>query len=260
MKPLGALIVLFLFLSGTGVRAQSTKDASSSEQAGGIFRLDPRRPFVYLKFDHIGQGERHADNEPSTRVWLHLVNNCRLPIIVRGGQPIDGGAPGEISIDSVVRPNLPIFTTISIPPPQPDVPQLPNLLAEPGQAPPVSNSPQNPPATPSTSSEDDEAYMPAGYPPTDVVSIKTILPGREILFSVPVNFVSKKWHFEINFNFGPEQANEGVPEELFFTDPNVRGQVEMTLSYGLQDVPSQYQNEVEKLNQQQLKDRKTTSR
>src|SRR5690348_18420652 len=101
MRALGALVIAFL-LAAIGLHAQKANPTASLEQAGKTFRLDPRWPFVYLKFDHIGAGKRLNNNEPSTRIWLHLVNNCRLPIVVRGGQPIDGGLQGEVSIDNVV--------------------------------------------------------------------------------------------------------------------------------------------------------------
>lgn len=234
--------------------------STSSEHGSKTFRLDSRWPFVYLKFDHIGPGRRQADDEPSTRIWLRLVNNCRLPIVVRGGQGINGGAPGEIVINNVVRLNPPVLTITPSPSPILDHPPLPTALGEPGHAAHMNKSSPNPPVTQPKTSGDDEAYMPVGYPPPDVVSTETIMPSREVLFSVPVNFVSKKWHFEITFNFASEQVDERIPEELFFVDPNVRGQVGMSVSYGLDDVPTQYQNEVEKLNEKfQTKDSKMAS-
>jgi len=90
--------------------------------------------------------------------------------------------------------------------------------------------------------------MPLGYPPFDVVSTVTIPPGGNVLFSVPVNFVTKKWHFEISFGLDSEQPGEGIPEQLAFVDPGVRGSVELTLSYGFYDLPMEHRDAVEKLN------------
>jgi hypothetical protein len=250
MKPLGSLIAVLLLVA-VSLQAQKAEPPTSSDQAAKTFRLDPRWPFVYLKFDHIGTGERVNDQQPTTRIWLHLINNCRLPLVVRGGQPVDGGLPGEVFIDNVVRLNPPIngiasFSTEI----EPDHPPI-ATLTEPGQPPnqkrPANDRPANSKAR-AKPVEDDEAFMPLGYPSFDVVSTETILPGGEVLFSVPVNFVTRKWHFEISFDLGSEQPDERIPEELAFVDPYVRGHVEMVLSYGFYDLPKEHRDEVEKLN------------
>jgi hypothetical protein len=95
--------------------------------------------------------------------------------------------------------------------------------------------------------------MPLGYPSGDVANTETIMPGADVLFSVPVNFVTKKWHFEINISFDSERTDERIPEQKSFADPNVRGHVEMTLSYGFYDLPGEYRDEVEKLSQKPQK-------
>jgi hypothetical protein len=252
MRALGTLVIASLLVV-IGLRAQKANPAAPSEQVSKTFRLDPRWPFVYLKFDHIGAGKRRSDNEPSTRIWLHLVNNSRLPIVVRGGQPIDGGLQGEVSIDNVVRLNPPIYGLLSASTPtEPDLRPVATTLTEPGQRPNPNDSSSTSP-TQSKSSRDDEASMPVGYPSFDVVSTDTIMPGTDVLFSVPANFVTKKWHFEINVSFGSEGTDERIPEQSSFVDSNVRGHVEMTLSYGFYDLPKEYQDEVEKFNQEPQK-------
>ena len=70
-----------------------------------------------------------------------------------------------------------------------------------------------------------------------------------MLFSIPVNFVTKKWHFEISFDLDSEQPHDdGIPERSAFVNPNVRGQVELTLSYGFYDLPKEHQEEVDEIN------------
>lgn len=64
-----------------------------------------------------------------------------------------------------------------------------------------------------------------------------------------VNFVTKKWHFEIDISFDSERSNESIPEHSSFVDPNARGHLDMTLSYDFYDLPTEYQSQVEKLNQ-----------
>lgn len=91
--------------------------------------------------------------------------------------------------------------------------------------------------------------MPLGYLSPDVLSYEKIMPGANVLFSVPVNFVTPKWHFEIRFMLGSENSERSIPEQLFFADPDVRGQVETILSYGFRDLPKEHQAQVESLNQ-----------
>jgi hypothetical protein len=251
MRVVGTL-ALAILLAAIALQAQKASPVVSTAQTGRTFRLDTRSPFVYLKFDHIGSGQRMNPNEPPTRIWLHLVNNCQLPIVVRGGQPIDGGMPGEVSIDNVVRLNPPLWGLIVGNPLEPDLPPVATTLTEPGQQPNAKDSSKNLPATSPTQSRldgDIETSMPVGYASPDVVSTETILPGSDLLFSVPVNFVTKKWHFEIGITLDSERADERSPEHLSFVDPKVRGHVDITLSYGFYDLPREHQDEVEKLNQ-----------
>src|ERR1700688_3413551 len=59
--------------------------ASPQSQKSGnrnSFVINPNRPYVYLKFDHIGKGIQRWESEPTSRIWLLLTNNCRLPITV----------------------------------------------------------------------------------------------------------------------------------------------------------------------------------
>jgi hypothetical protein len=51
-------------------------------QAPAPFVRDANRPFVYLKFDPIGTGVRRSDHEPSSRIWLQLVNNCNVQVVL----------------------------------------------------------------------------------------------------------------------------------------------------------------------------------
>jgi hypothetical protein len=246
MRPLKSLVLCFVV--ATCLQAQKAENAAPADQAVQTFRLDPHWPFVYLKFDHIGEGVRMNDQEPSKRIWLHLVNNCRLPIVVPGGQEVPGGLKGEVSIDGVVRPNPPLNGVVSFSTRiEPDISPIATTPTETGQRP-----NQKSPAKPKTQSKptgDGEAPMPLGYPSPDVVSTETIMPGADVLFSIPVNFVTKNWHFEIDFSLDSEVAGEGIPEHSFFVNQSVRGEIEIALSYGFWDIPEEHQAEIEKLNQ-----------
>jgi len=246
MRAFKSLLLYFVVVAAC-LQAQKAKDGAPALQTAQTFRLDPQWPLVYLKFDHIGQGMRMNDQEPSTRIWLRLINNCRLPIVVSGGRQAEGGLQGEIYVDNLVRLNPPsngVFALDSQV--EPDSPVIATTLTDPGQ-PPNRKNPTNvkPQAKPTG---DDEPRMPAGYPSSDIVSTETILPGAGVLFSVPVNFVTKKWHFEITFHLGPEASDGRIPEGSAFVNRDVRGQVEMILSYNFWDLPEEHQAEVEKLN------------
>jgi hypothetical protein len=69
-------IVLLLCVVSATLVAQSTKTNKGS-------LINVNRPFVYVKFDHIGPGARRSVDEPNSRIFLRLTNNCRIPILVR---------------------------------------------------------------------------------------------------------------------------------------------------------------------------------
>ena len=64
----------------------------------GSFVIDPNRPYVYLKFDHIGSGIPRDESEPKTRIWLRVMNNCKIGIVVRENGTPDGSPGGERQI------------------------------------------------------------------------------------------------------------------------------------------------------------------
>src|ERR1700723_1613391 len=82
------LSLFTLLLCSVSVRlpAQSTAEG---------FVIDPNRPYLYLKFDHIGRAIPRWKREPSTRTWLQLTNNCRVPVVVDTYAPPDGSPEEE---------------------------------------------------------------------------------------------------------------------------------------------------------------------
>jgi hypothetical protein len=73
-----------------------------SQSSATHFVIDKSKPYVYLKFDHLGPREPLKYGESSKGIWLRLVNNCYLPIRIR----VYGvGTPGGgIGVDfNVVR-------------------------------------------------------------------------------------------------------------------------------------------------------------
>lgn len=68
--------------------------SSLQAQAASNLVVDSARPYVYIKFDHAGFQKRQSTPADSNarRIWLRLVNNCRLPIRVMGFDPGTGDA------------------------------------------------------------------------------------------------------------------------------------------------------------------------
>jgi hypothetical protein len=164
------------------------------------FVIDPNRGYVYLKFDHIGPGIPRREDEPKNRIWLRIANNCRVPINISENGPPSGSPKDERQIMLEVVPERPRLLRITSPGDQPSEAAL--------QA---------------------EGKMPFGYM-ADVGSSENISPGESILFSIPVNYLSKRWHIEIPYSFE-------LPRGKCCRDPEIGGEVMMVISYSLQDLP-----------------------
>ena len=87
-------------------------------------------------------------------------------------------------------------------------------------------------------SEAKAEQIPQGYM-SEVGSFATINPAKEILFSIPVNHLSKRWHIEIPFEFG-------VPRGKGPRDPNNGGEPKMVVIYSLWDLPPKAEAEIGK--------------
>jgi hypothetical protein len=164
MKLKNSILFLFL-LFGTCAFSQ---DLNASN-----FVLDHSKPYVYLKFDHIGPRKMHQAGEEDLGLWLKVVNNCRIPISFRasGGYP---GEPGVALEDEVVEEEQGL-----------------QIIAD----------------------GDFESFIkerkrrlerlrhkPEGYS-YEVSGVVTVQPGKDILFSVPLNHVDEFWFMRIKFAF-----------------------------------------------------------
>jgi hypothetical protein len=180
------------------------------------FLIDGNRPFVYVEFDHIGPGEPRNGDEPKTRIWLHLNNNCRIPIAVRANGVPDGSPKDAVGV----------MHDVVADPPSLEITMFPAQTAE-----------------PSAPSGEDRSktiaeQMPRGYM-EEVGSAVTIMPGENILLSVPVNHVSKYWHIEIPFDFV-------LPKGRGFRDSKVSLGPTMVIAYSIWDVPPGERVKIEK--------------
>jgi hypothetical protein len=157
------VIVLIMFF---GANAFS-QDINSTN-----FVIDPARPYVYLKFDHIGPRKPHQDGEISTGLWLKVVNNCRIPIVFRAS----GGLPGDIESvleDEVVEVE-PILTIIGSDQEMQEYERDLKLRKE------------------------RLRHKPEGYS-FEVSGVATVQPGKEILISFPLNHVDDYWYLRVKF-------------------------------------------------------------
>jgi hypothetical protein len=196
---------------------------SLGQTAGTVnsFVIDPNRPYVYLTFDHIGVGIRRDEGEPSSRIWLRLVNNCRVPITVSTFGVPAGSPEGETGVmDEVVHV---IVSGVPVGVRMPETTLPPPL------------GPTTPEQRASTPAKADE--MPSGYM-SEVRSSESIQPSEDVLFSVPTNHVSKRWYFEIPFHFD-------LPIGKGPRDENIGGEPRMVVTYSMWDMPSKYRADFE---------------
>jgi hypothetical protein len=132
------------------------------------FLLDSSRPYVYLKFDHIGPLKPQQEGEGGIGLWLRIVNNCRVPIAVRsfGVNTGDPGVGVLYEVIPIAQPDIVISGDSGIP------------IGETGGEMQIS--------------------PPKGYS-AELSSITRIAPGKDLLFSVPRNHVSNNWFIRVKF-------------------------------------------------------------
>ena len=221
MKAIYSPLIYLLTLLSVGILSAQTQKTT---HAVNDFVIDRNRPFVYLKLDHIADGEPRTEDEPVLRVWLRLVNNCRVPIIVHTFGVPEGSPKYEQGVMYEVVANPPVFGEMQLIMP----------------AAPTANSPQE-----STMEKEREQpsqakseETPRGYM-FDVGSFQSIGPSEEVLFSVPVNHLDSRWHIEIPIEFD-------LPRGKGSRDPSTGGQPKMVVDYSLWDLPPGVRKELEK--------------
>jgi hypothetical protein len=172
------------------------------------FVLDGTKPYVYLQFDHVGPRKPLHEGEPSTGLWLRIVNNCKVPIGVRSY----GVTTGDIGT-GVFDEIIPVQQGITV-------------QAYFGE---ISLSTDEKPTQ--TTANEQSTKMPEGYS-AELSSVTRVLPGQSLLFSVPRNHVSRDWFLRVKFalavskpSVGPgpftelDFFNEQIPALLGKADP-----------------------------------------
>jgi hypothetical protein len=168
----------------------------SGQIASNDFVLDQSKPWVYVKFDHIGPRKPAAADEGTTGLWLRIVNNCRIPIKVRASGPPEGD-PGTAVEDEVVpaEPMLQIFSSG-------------------GEGDRIRREEE----------EKEKALKrkPNGYG-FEVSGVATIQPGKELLVSFPREHVSEWWYLRVRVALAvsPQAASLGPFTYLEFRNWDV---------------------------------------
>jgi len=119
--------------------------------------LDQSRPYVEIAFDHYAERLPVFAGESRVGIWLRLRNNCIVPI--------------KVDIRSGENRNLGLLLTH-------DVVEEPSYCVF-----------QNEPKVRIT--------RPIGYMRTDVRNSREIEPGADLLFSVPISHVTRKWSIRV---------------------------------------------------------------
>jgi hypothetical protein len=156
------LALLLVVLSGS----------SFAQDIKSNFVLDQSKPYVYLKFDHIGPRKPYEAREGNTGLWLRVVNNCRISILFRGSDAPEGG-PGVV-IDDEVIPDEPMMQIFSTPEEGAEIERK------------------------AREREQQLKHKPQGYE-SEVSGVVRLQPGEEILFSVPLNHVGEYWFMRVKF-------------------------------------------------------------
>jgi hypothetical protein len=137
---------------------------------------DTTRPFAYIQFDHAGPRQPESSDEPPRGLWLRLVNNSVFPITVRVRN--SGTDPDRTIVEDIIAPE-------------------------------VRRIPKSGPV--------DYGPMPKGYASAvDVVGSETVNPGKDLLFTVPVNHVAPGWFLEVPFQFDLPPAKGGAAQPVCY--------------------------------------------
>jgi hypothetical protein len=211
-----AIMMVYLFC----ILTSSAVGSAQKYPQENPFVLDANRPFVYLKFDHVGKGVRRSDDEPALRVWLRFVNNCSVPITLRANGVPKGSQPGEVGVNDDVVPDRPMLT----------------ITADNGepQAKPEPDSNMRDSEATKNSEQSRAAKMPSGYT-SEVFGLVIVASGQSVLFSVPFDHLGSStgnWHMEIPFSFA-------VVNGRFPRDPAVGGEAMMSIWYAYYHLPDE---------------------
>jgi hypothetical protein len=166
------LIVLFLCFG---------MNAVAQDKGAQSFVLDQTKPYVYLRFDHIGPRKPLRTGEDGTGIWLRVVNNCRLPIAFASFSVPAGGA-GVGLMDEVVEAE-PMMQIYSTPEEGREIQKREKIQKL--------------------------KHKPEGYW-SETAGVVRVQPGEDILFSVPRNHVDDDWYMRVKFALDLDKSSVAV--------------------------------------------------
>jgi hypothetical protein len=132
------------------------------------FVIDQSKPYVFLKFDHIGPRKAAQHGEENIGLWLKVVNNCRIPIVL-GGHNALAGDPGYYIDDEVIEEAPSMITYVKT-----------EKEMEIGNK----------------SGKKTMKSKPLGYS-SSVAGVIRIQPGEDVLVSFPINHVDDDWYLRV---------------------------------------------------------------
>jgi hypothetical protein len=191
--------------------------AQPDEQDYSKFVINANKPYVYLEVDHVGPREPLRNDEPNIGIWLHLKNNCKLPIVVLAlGERHENVKEGIALEDEVVPdPIAPVTPTTrgdgsvgGIVAPHGlgemlDLFRWRNMTEDE-----IRRAEERQRAT------SKPVERPRGYGSQNGFNsfvMTLIAPGDQVYFSVPANHVSKTWHFEVPFRLAVPNSSRIRP-------------------------------------------------
>lgn len=154
---------------------------ASSQNTVQNFVIDQSKPYVYLKFDHIGPREPIESGEGNIGLWLRVVNNCRIPIVFQGFD-MPSGVPGVGLLDEVVD-NEPVLQIYSTPEEGREIQRKEKLRKS--------------------------KHKPDGYR-SETAGVFSVQPGTDILFSVPLNHVGDGWYMRVKFALDLDKSSASL--------------------------------------------------
>jgi|GEM_PF-2455618 len=171
MKQLWVVLLLLCLVTNVTAQDKSTQN----------FVLDQTKPYVYLKFDHIGPRKPLRAGESGTGLWLRVVNNCRLPIVFTS-YSMPPSVAGVGLMDEVVEtePMLQIYSTAEE---RREIQRREKLRKL--------------------------KHKPEGYS-SETSGVVRVQPGEDILFSVPLNHVDYDWYMRVKFALDLDKSSVAV--------------------------------------------------
>jgi hypothetical protein len=207
MKSLTVLVILFAECA--------FGPAQQLKQGTEAFRIDPKKPYVYLQVVAVSPRVPIEKGEPNIGIKLRLVNNSRVPITIITFGPEEDRAKGEYQVMDEVIPDPwvgkgeePGIGATIIPRGDKglsDIVRWPNQTEREIESAVVGTRGAAAKTVP---------VRPNGYNDQHSLGRKylTIIPsGESASFSYPANHINEAWHLEIPFRLALESLGTDRP-------------------------------------------------